>query len=164
MGGGGVLNFGVGRCEEGGYGALCPKNKGFGGPGGSQGGDLGGADGVWGVGLVVMVSSWGWRWGVGGFCAPKVGGFGVLVALRVGIGGCQWGLGGGFGGYHGRWGSWKRFEERVGGIWGFWGGCTPKSGGFEVLVTLRMIPRFGIGFGGYRVLFWGLGRGEEGGS
>ena len=99
-----------------------------------------------------------------GLCAPKVGGFGVLVALRVGIGGCQWGLGGGFGGYHGRWGSWKRFEERVGGIWGFWGGCTPKSGGFGVLVTLRMIPRFGIGFGGYRVLFWGLGRGEEGGS
>ena len=58
--GGGVLNLGVGGCEEGGYGALCPKNKGFGGPGGSQGGDLGVS-----VGLV------GWVWGL--WCHLGVG-------------------------------------------------------------------------------------------
>ena len=57
---GGVLNLGVGGCEEGGYGALCPKNKGFGGPGGSQGGDLGVS-----VGLV------GWVWGL--WCHLGVG-------------------------------------------------------------------------------------------
>ena len=86
-------------------------------------------------------------------CAPKVGGLGVLEALRVGIWGSLWGLWGGFGGY----GVILGLEMGCGGVVcpksrGFWGPGGSQGGDWGV-------P---MGFGGWVWgLSWSLGVLEE---
>ena len=131
-------------------GCCAPQNGSFGGLGCSQGGDLGVSVGfggsVWGL-LCLFGGSWGWRRGVMGCCAPQNGGFGGLggsqggdLGVSVGFVGWVWGLSHSFG----------VLEEVGGESWGdlgiLGGGCTPKSGGFGVLIALRV--RFGLEFRG----------------